>query len=57
MRSLSARLLLSITILLLIFFTLTTLVLDRVFRDSAQEASAARLEIQRNSLLTAHKGC
>jgi len=53
MRSLSARLLLSITALLLIFFTLTALVLDRVFRDAAEEASAARLEIQRNSLLTA----
>lgn len=53
MRSLSARLLFSITILLLIFFTLTALVLDRIFRDSAQEASAARLVIQRDSLFSA----
>jgi len=53
MRSLSARLLLSISALLLIFFSITALVLDKVFRDAAEDSTAALLEIQRNSLLTA----
>jgi len=52
MRSLSARLLFSISILLLIFFTITALVLDRVFRTAAEESTADLLEIQRNGLLT-----
>lgn len=43
MRSLSARLLVAISILLLIALSLTAVILDRIFRNAAQEATVDRL--------------
>lgn len=51
--SLSNRLLISMTVVLTLFFGVTTLVLDSVFRDSSEQAIRERLEIQVQALMAA----
>lgn len=51
--SLSNRLLITMTVLLTLFFGVTTLVLDSVFRDSSEQAIRERLEIQVQALMAA----
>ena len=46
MRSLSARLLIALSILLIIALTITAVILDRVFRIAAEESTAQRLNTQ-----------
>lgn len=46
MRSLSARLLVAVSILLLIALSFTAIILDRIFRNAALEATAERLNAQ-----------
>jgi len=46
MRSLSARLLIALSITLVIALTITAVILDRVFRTAAEEATAERLNTQ-----------
>lgn len=52
-RSLSTRLLVSVSILLILFFGVTILALDFVFQDLSRRAIQDRLEIQVLALLTA----
>ena len=52
-RSLSTRLLASVSILLILFFGVTILALDFVFQDLARRAIQDRLEVQVLALLTA----
>ena len=52
-RSLSTRLLVSVSILLILFFGVTILALDLVFQDVAKRAVQARLETQVLALLSA----
>jgi two-component system sensor histidine kinase PhoQ len=52
-RSLSTRLLVSLSILLILFFGVTILALDLVFQDVSKRAVQDRLEIQVLALLTA----
>ena len=51
-RSLSARLLASVSVLLVIFFGLTIVALDLVFRDISERAILDRLEVQVLALLS-----
>jgi two-component system sensor histidine kinase PhoQ len=53
MRSLSARLLLAISLLLLVFFGLTIFLLNLSFRNAAERATRDRLEVQLIVLLAA----
>ncbi|MEM7282909.1 MAG: ATP-binding protein [Pseudomonadota bacterium] len=53
MSSLSGRLLLALSILLLLFFSITIAVLDSAFRSASEKAVADRLEIQLTGLLSA----
>ena len=53
MQSLSARLLLSVSALLLFFFGLTGIVLDTAFRRAAERAIWDRLDIHITALLSA----
>ncbi len=53
MQSLSARLLLSVSVLLLIFFSTSTVVLETAFRHATESAIQDRLGIQLNLLLSA----
>ncbi|MEM9058785.1 MAG: two-component sensor histidine kinase, partial [Pseudomonadota bacterium] len=53
MQSLSARLLLSVSVLLLIFFSTSTVVLENAFRHATELAIHDRLAIQLNLLLSA----
>jgi len=53
MRSLSARLLLAVSLLLLVFFGLTIFLLNLTFRDAAERATRDRLEVQLIVLLAA----
>ncbi len=53
MRSLSARLLTAVSVLLALFFGITILLLDAAFRRSAETAIADRLEVQLIVLLAA----
>ena len=46
MRSLSARLLVAVSILLLIALSVTALILDQIFRTAAEEATEERLNTQ-----------
>lgn len=52
-RSLSARLLASVSALLIVFFGITILALDSVFRDLSERALRDRLEVQVMALLSA----
>src|SRR5262245_11775692 len=52
-RSLSTRLLASISVLLILFFGLTILALDVIFRDLSERAIRDRLEVQMLALLSA----
>jgi len=51
--SLSTRLLATVSLLLVLFFGITMVVLDTVFRDSSEQAIRERLEIQALALLAA----
>ena len=53
MRSLSARLLLAVSLLLLVFFGLTIFLLNLSFRNAAERATRDRLEVQLIVLLAA----
>ncbi|MEL7448226.1 MAG: ATP-binding protein [Pseudomonadota bacterium] len=53
MQSLSARLLLSVSVLLLIFFSTSTVVLENAFKHATERAIHDRLVIQLNMLLSA----
>jgi two-component system sensor histidine kinase PhoQ len=53
MQSLSARLLLAVSLLLLVFFSLTIFLLDLSFRNAAERAIRDRLEVQLIVLLAA----
>lgn len=52
-QSLSTRLLVSVSVLLLLFFGITIFALDYVFRDLTTKAMRERLEVQLISLITA----
>ena len=52
-RSLSTRLLVSVSILLILFFGVTILALDFVFQDLSRRAIQDRLEVQVIALLSA----
>ena len=52
-RSLSTRLLVSVSVLLILFFGVTILALDFVFRDMSRRAIQEKLEVQVLALLTA----
>lgn len=52
-RSLSTRLLASVSVLLIVFFGITIVALDFVFRDMAQRSVRDRLEIQLLALISA----
>lgn len=52
-RSLSAQLLLSVSLLLALFFGVTVVVLDYVFRDITESGIAARLDVQVLALIAA----
>jgi two-component system, OmpR family, sensor histidine kinase PhoQ len=52
-RSLSTRLLASVSVLLILFFGITILALDYVFRDLTHTAMRERLEVQLIALITA----
>lgn len=52
-RSLSAQLLLSVSLLLALFFGVTVVVLDYVFRDISEGGIAARLDVQVLALIAA----
>lgn len=52
-RSLSTRLLISMSVLLILFFGITILALDYVFRDLTHTAMRERLEVQLVALITA----
>ncbi len=52
-RSLSTRLLASVTVLLIVFFGITIVALDLVFRDLAERSVRDRLEVQLLALISA----
>jgi two-component system sensor histidine kinase PhoQ len=52
-RSLSTRLLASVTVLLIVFFGITIVALDLVFRDIAERSVRDRLEVQLLALISA----
>lgn len=52
MQSLSARLLLAVSLLLLVFFSITIYVLDLSFRSAAEEAVRERLDVHAVALLS-----
>jgi two-component system sensor histidine kinase PhoQ len=51
--SLSNRLLITVSLLLAVFFGITTAVLDKLFRDSSRQAISGRLDIQTLVLMAA----
>ncbi|MGD9842126.1 MAG: ATP-binding protein [Steroidobacteraceae bacterium] len=51
--SLSTRLLITVSLLLAVFFGITTVALDKLFRDSSRQAISGRLDIQTLVLMAA----